>query len=104
MIACVIRYDILPTETDRFAEYARLWETAIPRCGADLIGYYGPREGSASTAYGIYTVPDLASYEAYRARLKEDPVGREALAFAREHRFIRYEDRLFLTPLTGQAR
>ena len=42
---------------------------AIPRCGADLVGYFAPHEGSATTAYGIYHVKDLADYEAYRARL-----------------------------------
>lgn len=77
---------------------------AIPRAGADLIGYFGPHEGSASTAYGVYSLPDLAAYESYRARLREDPIGREAFAFAREHRFIRYEERLFLKPLTGVSR
>ena len=101
MITCFIRYDIAPADAHLFAEYARMWGEAIPRAGADLIGYFGPHEGSASTAYGVYSLPDLAAYEAYRTRLRDDPVGREAFAFAREHRFIRYEDRLFLKPLTG---
>jgi len=101
MITCFIRYDIAPADADLFAEYARMWKEAIPRAGADLIGYFGPHEGSASTAYGVYSLPDLRSYEAYRARLRDDPAGREAFAFAREHRFIRYEERLFLKDLTG---
>lgn len=104
MITCFIRYDIAPHDAERFAEYARMWGEAIPRAGADLIGYFGPHEGSASTAYGVYSLPDLAAYEAYRTRLREDPVGREAFAFAREHRLIRYEERLFLRPLTSVSR
>ena len=33
------------------------------RCGADLIGYFAPHEGSATTAYGVYSVESLAAYE-----------------------------------------
>ena len=96
MLTCVIRYQIDPTKHEQFAQYARNWGQAIPRCGADLIGYFGPHEGSATTAYGVYSIESLAAYEAYRARLREDPLGRENFAFAREERFIRSEDRLFL--------
>jgi len=73
MIACFIRYEIDPFNVAEFERYARAWGEAIPRCGADLIGYFAPHEGSATTAYGVYTVADLAAYEAYRARLRSDP-------------------------------
>jgi len=96
VITCFIRYEIDPFKTEAFAEYARAWGQAIPRCGADLIGYYAPHEGSATTACGIYNIADLASYEAYRARLREDPIGRENFDFARREGFIRREDRIFL--------
>jgi len=96
MITCFIRYEIEPRKADAFAEYARNWGQAIPRCGADLIGYFGPHEGSATTAYGVYSVESLAAYEAYRARLKEDALGRENFDLARREGFIRREDRLFL--------
>ena len=75
MITCFIRYEIDPFRTDAFEHYARNWGQAIPRCGADLIGYFAPHEGSATTAYGVYTIADLAAYEAYRARLRDDPLG-----------------------------
>ena len=75
MITCFIRYEIDPFKVDAFNEYARNWGQAIPRCGADLIGYYAPHEGSATTAYGVYNIGSLAEYEAYRARLKNDPMG-----------------------------
>ena len=101
MIACCIRYEIEPTRAEAFAEYARRWGEAIPRCGADLVGYYGPHEGSAQTAYGLYEIADLAAYEAYRAKLRDDPVGRENYRFAQAERFIRREDRLFLKRLCG---
>ncbi len=96
MITCFIRYEIDPFKKELFEIYARNWGQAIPRCGADLIGYYAPHEGSATTAYGLYNVASLADYEAYRARLAADPLGRENYRFAREERFIRHEDRMFL--------
>lgn len=96
MITCCIRYEIDPFNVEAFEHYARNWGQAIPRCGADLIGYFAPHEGSSTTAYGFYSVPDLAAYEAYRARLRNDPTGRENYAFARQERFIRREDRMFL--------
>lgn len=96
MITCFIRYEIDPFKRDRFADYARAWGQAIPRCGADLIGYFAPHEGSATTAYGVYSIESLAAYEAYRARLAEDPLGRENYACASRERFILKEDRLFL--------
>jgi hypothetical protein len=101
MITCFIRYEIDPFKHAEFAAYADGWGRAIPRCGAELVGYFGPYEGSATTAYGVYNIADLGAYEAYRARLKADQLGQETFAFAREQRFIRQEDRLFLTPLCG---
>jgi hypothetical protein len=101
MITCFIRYEIDPFRSDAFEAYARTWGEAIPRCGADLVGYFGPHEGSATTAYGVYNVETLAAYEAYRARLREDPLGRENFAFAKRERFILKEDRLFLRPVCG---
>ena len=96
MITCFIRYQIDPYRTDAFEAYARNWGRVIPRCGADLIGYFAPHEGSSTTAYGIYNIESLAAYEAYRERLREDPLGRETFNFARRERFIHGEDRLFL--------
>jgi hypothetical protein len=96
MITCFIRYELDPFKTEAFDEYARNWGEIIPRCGADLVGYYAPHEGSATTAYGIYHVEDLAAYERYRARLKADPQGRANYEFAKRENFIRREDRIFL--------
>ncbi|MDS1137072.1 NIPSNAP family protein [Nitratireductor indicus] len=95
-ITCFIRYEIDPFKREAFEAYARAWGHAIPAAGADLIGYFAPHEGSATTAYGIYTVDNLAAYEAYRARLAASPEGRENYAFAKRERFILKEDRLFL--------
>ena len=97
MLTCIIRYQIDPTKKAQFNQYARNWGQAIPRCGADLIGYYAPHEGSSTLAYGIYNIPSLADYEAYRTRLAADPLGRENYGFAQFEKFLFREDRTFLT-------
>ena len=96
MITCFIRYEIDPTRTAAFEEYAKNWGQAIPRNGADLYGYFAPHEGSATTAYAVYAIESLAAYEAYRARLRNDPAGRANFEFAQREKFIRTEDRIFL--------
>ena len=90
-----------PFKTVAFERYAQAWGQAIPECGADLIGYFAPHEGSATIGYGVYTIESLAAYEAYRARLREHAAARENFAFARTEQFIRREDRLFLRPIAG---
>ena len=97
MLTCIIRYQIDPTKKAQFVQYARNWGQAIPRNGADLIGYYAPHEGSTTLAYGIYNIESLAAYEAYRQRLAADPLGRENYEFAQREKFLLREDRTFLT-------
>jgi len=96
MITCFIRYEIDPFKKEAFETYARHWGQIIPNLGADLIGYFSPHEGSATTAYAAYTVESLAAYETYRARLAADPASRENYDFARREQFIQREDRIFL--------
>jgi hypothetical protein len=96
MITCFIRYELDPYKLPAFEDYARNWGQAIPRCGADLIGYFAPHEGSATTAYAAYNIESLSAYEAYRTRLRDDPLARENFAMSRREQFIRREDRLFL--------
>jgi len=96
MLTCIIRYHIDPTKKDQFIRYSRNWGQAIPRCGADLIGYFAPHEGSSTLAYGIYNISSLTEYEAYRKRLAIDPIGRENYEFAQKEKFLLREDRTFL--------
>jgi len=96
MLTCIIRYQIDPTKKAQFEQYARNWGQAIPRNGADLIGYFAPYEGSTTLAYGLYNIGSLADYETYRARLASDPLGRENYEFAQRERFILREERTFL--------
>lgn len=96
MLTCFIRYQIEPHAKEDFVAYAQGWNRVIPRNGADLIGYFAPHEGSSTVAYGLYSLPSLAEYEAYRARLAADAEAQNLFALARERRFLRSEDRLFL--------
>jgi len=96
MITCFIRYEIEPFRNEAFEAYARSWNEIIPRCGADLVGYFAPHEGSATTAYGVYDIENLAAYESYRARLAHDAEAQANFERARRGGFIRREDRIFL--------
>jgi hypothetical protein len=95
-IACFIRYQIDPFQRDAFARYAAAWGRIIPRCGGRLVGYFLPHEGTNDVAWGIIAFDDLASYEAYRARLRADEEGRANFAAAQAERFILREERTFL--------
>ena len=97
-IVCRIRYEIDPFQREAFAAYARAWLQVIPACGGDLIGYYLPHEGNDDEALALIGFENLAAYEAYRARLKADPAGAANFRFAAEKRFIRREERIFMTP------
>ena len=95
MITCFIRYQIDPFQRDAFRQYAENWGRIIPRCGGRLIGYFLPHEGSNDVAWGLIAFDSLAHYEAYRARLRADPEGRENFAAAESKRLILREERSF---------
>src|SRR5438477_5029253 len=103
-IVCFIRYEIDPFQRDAFNEYAENWGRIIPRCGGDLVGYFLPNEGTNNVAWGLIAFDSLASYEAYRSRLKSDPEGRANFAFAQQHRLILREERTFLETVAGTYR
>ena len=98
---CVIRYQIDPFQRDAFKTYAENWGRIIPRCGGHLVGYFLPHEGTNDIAWGLIAFDSLASYEAYRARLKADPAGRENFATSQAKRFILREERNFVEVVDG---
>jgi hypothetical protein len=100
-IVCVIRYQIDPFQQDAFKKYAENWGRIIPRCGGHLVGYFLPHEGTNDIAWGLIAFDSLASYEAYRTRLKSDPEGRENFAAAQTKRFILREERNFVELVDG---
>jgi NIPSNAP protein len=103
-VTCFIRYEIDPFQRDAFREYAQNWLRIIPRCGGDLLGYFLPHEGTNNVAWGLIAFESLASYEAYRARLKSDPEGRANFEFAHKNRLILREERTFLETLGAHER
>jgi NIPSNAP len=98
-ITVFIRYQIDPFQREAFEEYARNWLAIIPRCGGELVGYWMPLEGTNNIAFGLISFESLASYEAYRARLKTDDAGTANFRFAEERRLIVAEERTFLRPV-----
>ena len=100
-IVCVIRYQIDPFQRDAFKKYAENWGRIIPRCGGHLVGYFLPHEGTNDVAWGLIAFDSLTSYEAYRARLKTDPEGRENFTIAQTKQFILREERNFVEVVDG---
>jgi hypothetical protein len=100
-ITCVIRYQIDPFQKEEFKKYAENWGRIIPRCGGYLVGYLLPYEGTNDVAWGLIAFDSLASYEAYRARLKSDPEARDNFAMAQSKRLILREERNFVEVVDG---
>jgi hypothetical protein len=100
-ITCVIRYEIDPFQREEFKKYAENWRHIIPRCGGHLVGYFLPHEGTNNIAWGLIAFESLAAYEAYRARLKADPEGRQNFEMAQSKRFIVREERTFAEVVDG---
>ena len=100
-IACFIRYQIDPFQKDEFKKYAENWGRIIPRCGGHLIGYFLPYEGTNDIAWGLIAFDSLASYEAYRARLRTDKEALANFAMAQQKRFILREERNFVQGVEG---
>jgi len=101
MITCFIRYQIDPFQRDEFKKYAENWGRIIPRCGGRLVGYFLPYEGTNDIAWGLIAFDSLASYEAYRKRLREDEEGQANFTSAQSKRLILREERTFLEVVDG---
>jgi hypothetical protein len=100
-ITCLIRYQIDPFQRNEFKTYAENWGRIIPRCGGHLIGYFLPHEGTNDVAWGLIAFDSLASYEAYRARLRSDKEGMENFAMAQNQKLILREERNFVEAVEG---
>ena len=95
-MVCMIRYQIDPFQREAFKKYAENWLEIIPRCGGDLVGYFLPHEGTNDVAWGLIAFDGLASYEAYRTRLKSDPEAIDNFNTALTKRLILREERTFV--------
>jgi hypothetical protein len=95
-LVCMIRYQIDPFQRETFKKYAQNWLRIIPRCGGELLGYFLPYEGTNDIAWGLIAFDNLASYETYRARLRDDPEGKANFEMAQRKKFILREERTFV--------
>jgi hypothetical protein len=95
-ITCFIRYQIDPFQREEFKRYAENWGRIIPRCGGHLVGYFLPHEGTNDVAWGLIAFDSLASYEAYRTRLRSDREARANFAMAQSKQLILREERTFV--------
>jgi hypothetical protein len=100
-VLCVIRYQIDPFQRDGFKKHAENLIGIIPRCGGHLVGYFLPYEGTNDVAWGLIAFDSLASYEAYRTRLKIDSELREDAAMMQTKRIILREERNFVELVDG---
>jgi hypothetical protein len=100
-ITCFIRYQIDPFQSEEFKQYAQNWGRIIPRLGGHLVGYFLPDEGTNDIAWGLIAFDSIACYEAYRARLKNDPEARANFAMAQAKRIILREERTFVEVVDG---
>jgi hypothetical protein len=102
-ITCFIRYQIDPFQKEEFRRYAENWGCIIPRCGGHLVGYFLPHEGTNDVAWGLIAFDSLASYEAYRMRLRSDAEASENFQMAQSKRFILREERTFAEVVDGTS-
>jgi hypothetical protein len=100
-VTCVIRYEIDPFQKENFRKYAENWGRIIPRCGGQLVGYFLPYEGTNNVAWGLIAFDSLASYEAYKAKLRQDPEAQDNFAMAQSKRLILREERNFVAGVEG---
>ncbi|HEV2533083.1 NIPSNAP family protein [Phenylobacterium sp.] len=102
-VTCCIRYVIDPYQRDAFEAYARAWGPIIPAAGGDLLGYFLPHEGANNVGLALISFDSLAAYEAYRARLRQDPAALANFRFSQEKRFILEETRTWLEAVPHPA-
>jgi NIPSNAP len=101
-VTVFIRYQLDPFKRALFEQYAKRWLAIIPRCGGDLLGYWMPHEGTNNIAFALISFENLAAYETYRARLRDDAEGNANFDFAEQHKFILAEERTFLRRVVSE--
>jgi NIPSNAP len=101
MIVCVIRYQIDPSQRAEFKKHGENLISIVPRCGGHLVGYFLPYEGTSDIAWGLIAFDGLASYEAYRGRLRKDEEAVADAEWVREKRIILREERNFVEVVDG---
>ena len=99
MITCYLRYVIDPYKVVEFENYAKMWIPLVNRLGGTHHGYFLPHEGPNNIALALFSFPNLAAYEEYRARIGNDPECQAAFKYAEETRCIISYERSFMRPV-----
>lgn len=117
MFTCVIRYHVDLEELQAFREYARAWIGLIRKYGGTHHGYFVPGTGDevlpattfsfpglgtaapADVAFALFSFPDIAAYERYRAAVAEDEACKAATAKFNETPCFSGYERSFLIPM-----
>jgi hypothetical protein len=99
VITCVVQYVIDPAKVEAFERFARRWMELVNRHGGIHHGYFLPGEGASDKAMALFSFPDLASYEEYRARSGTDPDFIAADRIRDESGCVLRYDRTFMRPL-----
>ncbi|MEM7525566.1 MAG: NIPSNAP family protein [Pseudomonadota bacterium] len=104
MITCTLTYRIDPYQLDAFETYAKAWVWLVPKFGGAHHGYFLPHEGANDVAWAMFSFESLAAYEAYRARIADDPDCRAVFDHAARTRCILSYERSFTRPvLKGES-
>lgn len=99
MITCYLDYVIDSYKLKEFEHYAKLWIPLVNKFGGTHHGYFLPSEGASNRALAIFSFPNLASYETYRADSMKDEACIQAFKYAEETRCIISYERSFFRPV-----
>jgi hypothetical protein len=102
MITCYLRYVLDPYKLNDFEAYGRLWIKLVNQMGGSHHGYFVPHEGANNIGYALFSFPSLADYEAYRARIPNDPDCQAAMTLAENTRCILSYERSFMRPIFAE--
>ena len=101
MLVCIIRYQIDPFQKEDFRKHGQNLIQIVPRLGGHFIAFMLPHEGTNDVAWALVGFDSMSAYEAYRARLKADPEGREDAEWTARKRLILREERNFVEVVDG---
>ena len=116
MFTCFIRYQVNPEKLAEFREYAHAWIGLINKYGGTHHGYFVPgdtdamptaafsfpglgSDGPPNIAVALFSFPDVAAYDRYRAAVAQDDLCKAATARFNETRCFTGYERSFLVPI-----
>lgn len=99
MVTCFLKYTIDPRKVYEFEQYGKMWIDLVNAMGGLHHGYLLPHEGPNNIGYASFSFPSLAEYEAYRAKIPNDPACQKAMNYVRETGCVLSFERSFMKPV-----